>query len=113
MIDRWDETTFFYTNTVTAPVLAAGTNICAVEVHQSSATSSDLSFDLKLYGNPAAPVLLKHAVLGGQLVLYWDDPSFLLEEAPQTAGAWTPVVPGTNPHAIAITGAQRFFRLRK
>ena len=108
-----DETTFFYTNTVTAPVLVAGTNVCAVEIHQSSVTSSDLSFDLKLYGNPAVPVLLKQAVFDGQLVLYWDNASFLLEEAPQIAGPWTPVVPATNPQAVALTGAQRFFRLRK
>jgi len=108
-----DETTYFYTHTVSTPVLVAGTNACAVEIHQSSVTSSDLSFDLKLYGNPIVPVLLKHAVFDGQLVLYWDDPSFLLEEAPQTAGAWTPVAPGTNPQAVSVTGAQRFFRLRK
>jgi hypothetical protein len=108
-----DETAFFYTNTVTESVLVVGTNVCSVEIHQSSTTSSDLSFDLKLYGNPAVPVLLKHGVFDGQLVLYWDDASFLLEEAPQTAGPWMPVMPGTNPQAVAITGTQQFFRLCK
>lgn len=32
--------------------LVAGTNVLAVEIHQSSPTSSDLSFDLRLYSGP-------------------------------------------------------------
>ncbi|MGB2864948.1 MAG: lamin tail domain-containing protein [Sedimentisphaerales bacterium] len=36
--------------TVDAGLLATGTNIIAVELHQSSATSSDISFDLELNG---------------------------------------------------------------
>jgi len=46
-----DETTFF-SGFLRASLLVRGTNVFAVEVHQSGPTSSDLSFDLAL--NPSA-----------------------------------------------------------
>ncbi|HXG47979.1 MAG TPA: immunoglobulin domain-containing protein, partial [Methylomirabilota bacterium] len=53
-----DETTFLRTNLGTLP-LRAGTNVVAVEVHQSSVRSSDLSFDLALTGTRYfAPVIV-------------------------------------------------------
>lgn len=36
-----------------AVILVIGTNVLAVEIHQSSKTSSDISFDLELIGLPA------------------------------------------------------------
>jgi hypothetical protein len=42
-----DESTWF-TFAVPTDALAAGTNLLAVEVHQSSGTSSDITFDLML-----------------------------------------------------------------
>ena len=42
-----DETTFVSTS-VTPSLLVAGTNVLAVEVHQATADSSDISFDLEL-----------------------------------------------------------------
>jgi hypothetical protein len=89
------------------------TNVLAVEVHQSSANSSDLVFDLQLTANPAPPpALLKQAMLGNELVLFWDDVSFGLESAPQLSGPWTSM-PAWNPQAVNVTGEQRFFRLRR
>jgi hypothetical protein len=44
-----DETTFFETY-VDARLLHGGTNVIAVEVHQNTAASPDLSFDLELLG---------------------------------------------------------------
>ncbi|MEO8350963.1 MAG: CotH kinase family protein [Chthoniobacteraceae bacterium] len=38
--------------TLTTSVFSASNNVIAVEVHQDSATSSDISFDLRLTGNP-------------------------------------------------------------
>lgn len=44
--------------TLPAGTFITGTNVIAVEIHQSSRTSSDLSFDLELKGSdPAMPVL--------------------------------------------------------
>ena len=45
-----DDGTNFLTNAVSAALLLAGTNTLAVEIHQSAANSSDISFDLELTG---------------------------------------------------------------
>lgn len=93
--------------------LLTGTNVLAVEVHQSSAGSSDLVFDLQLTANPLpAPAILNEVRLGNELVLYWGDSSYELEGAPDLSGPWSPL-PAWNPQAVSFTGAQRFFRLRK
>jgi len=44
------------TATISTDFLRAGENLCAVEIHQASATSSDVSFALELKGNGAAVV---------------------------------------------------------
>ena len=43
-----DETVFHQKNDISPALLVEGTNTIAVEVHQNSVTSSDISFDLKL-----------------------------------------------------------------
>jgi hypothetical protein len=43
----------FYTFTLSTASFVSGTNVLAVEIHQSDATSSDLSFNLKLDGTSA------------------------------------------------------------
>jgi len=52
-----DETSTFYNGDVSASILTNGTNVVAVEIHQSSGASSDISFDLELRGsiNPPRP----------------------------------------------------------
>lgn len=45
-----DETTNYYTKSVSPALLVPGQNLVAVEVHQASANSSDLSFDLEIRG---------------------------------------------------------------
>lgn len=50
-----DDGTNFYTASVAATNFVEGTNVLAVEVHQSSATSSDMSFNLALLGVPIIP----------------------------------------------------------
>jgi hypothetical protein len=42
-------------STIVGSNLVNGTNVVAVEVHQVNATSSDLSFNFKLIGNPIVP----------------------------------------------------------
>jgi hypothetical protein len=46
-----DGTIFFPSPAISAAYLAAGENVVAVEIHQSSGTSSDISFDLELIGS--------------------------------------------------------------
>ena len=43
----------FHTYAVPPPVLHAGTNLFAVEIHQATVNSSDISFDLELIANSA------------------------------------------------------------
>ena len=45
-----DETTFVQT-TISPTLLVTGTNVLAIELHQSGGTSSDISFDLQLIGS--------------------------------------------------------------
>jgi hypothetical protein len=47
--------TIFFPRTVPASVLVPGINQLAVEIHQASAGSNDLSFDLALFGNAPLP----------------------------------------------------------
>ena len=46
-----DDGTNYYASPVNPALLVAGQNLLAVEIHQSSLTSSDVSFDLELLGN--------------------------------------------------------------
>ena len=54
-----DETTNSYSTLLSPGLLLNGTNLLAVEIHQSSGGSSDISFDLELLGMrpPPAPLL--------------------------------------------------------
>jgi hypothetical protein len=45
-----DETSNFYSATITGPPLVEGLNVVAVEIHQATALSGDVSFDLSLTG---------------------------------------------------------------
>jgi hypothetical protein len=103
------ETAFFSTN-ISASVLVSGTNLVAVEVHQSSATSSDLSFELELTGS-VSPVL-KAIVTPDDLLLYWEGSSFILEQSAGVDGPWTPVPEASSPWSVAPTQPWQFFRLR-
>jgi hypothetical protein len=101
-------------NTIDTAILGTGplqvnTNILAVEIHQQSLTSSDLSFDFELLGNPAPR--LEFLRFGSDLLLYWNDPTFVLEQADSLPGTWTQVSP-TSPAAVSPTSTT-FYRLRR
>ena len=53
-VNGTDESTFF-PGTISPSLLIAGTNVIAVEVHQSVATSSDISFNFSLTGTINQP----------------------------------------------------------
>ena len=48
------------TVTLSSAFFSAGTNVIAVEVHQSDVASSDLTFDLELLGNTAPVALINY-----------------------------------------------------
>jgi hypothetical protein len=102
----------FWTNTVPASRLHPGTNVIAVEVHQSTGTSSDIAWEMELMGLPAPePPRLAVSRLGGDVVVFWTDPGFDLEEAEAVTGPWRLATP--NSPTILSTSGTRFLRLKK
>jgi hypothetical protein len=89
-----DEQTYFPTN-IGASRLVAGTNLIAVEIHQNTASSSDLGFDLELAGsgyvmNPEPPILnVTHHQVDGTL-LSWP------ANAVGWSLYWTPLLPAAG-----------------
>jgi hypothetical protein len=63
-----DDGTLYFTGNIAPTNLVAGQNVLAVEMHQDNATSSDLSFDLMLWG-AFAPPLIVLAPTGGNYPL--------------------------------------------
>jgi hypothetical protein len=104
------------TATTNRNALRAGPNTLAVEIHQQNSTSSDVSFDFELVGNPAPPPGPSQEVyfgnFDGQLVLGWGDPSFRLQRSDKVTGPWTNS-PAASPFPIVPNGQQEFYRLTR
>ena len=101
-------------------LLTTGTNLLAVELHQQSAASTDISFDLAFYGLSSVPVLVAN-VSGGNIVLQYPlwASSYTLESAAGVpAASWNAVTNastdanGIREVTVAADGTQQFFRLR-
>jgi hypothetical protein len=105
-------TQLFHTNTFPASVLLAGTNVVAVEVHQSTSTSSDIAWEMELVGLPASDPRLNVWRTGRDMVLYWTEPNFGLQEADDILGPWRNAIGTNSPVAVEPQG-NRFFRLRR
>jgi hypothetical protein len=96
-------------------LLVAGTNIVAVEIHQFGASSSDVSFDFSLTGQPtpqAPPPTVYWGKMGADWLMAWSDPSFQLWQATNVLGPWT-LSPSTSPVTVTATNTQIYYRLRK
>ena len=105
-----DETSYFPTN-LPAFLLLAGTNLLAVELHQSSPTSGDAHFDLELRSlPPEPPLVLRSAVWADAVYLFWDRPEARLTQSTDLHGPWTPILGAASPWSISGSGS-RFFRL--
>ena len=93
-------------------VLQAGTNLIAVEIHQGDLGSSDASFDLELTGEPAPPVVrIEIGRLGEDIILFWRDGRYGLEEANEISGSTWRSLAEPSPVALKPSGERRFFRL--
>ncbi len=115
-----DDGTIYQVTNVEASVLQPGENLVAVEMHQDSGNSSDISFDLMLWGQ--GPTLSVSQVSATQVDIAWPLPStgFVLEgKADLGAGAWSRVTAADAPadgfHHVQLNAASgmRFFRLRR
>ena len=103
--------------------IVAGTNVLAVEVHQSEAASSDLSFQLQLSAllQPIRSPQIQTSVSGTELRLAWPLGAigFAPVESDSAIGPWadveTPVQSsgGQNVLVVPLTAGSRFYRLEK
>jgi hypothetical protein len=93
-------------------LIPGATNLLAVEVHQSSPTSSDVMWGMTLDAvpPPLPPDLLVDR-LSDAWVLYADDPA-ALETATDVEGPWQPEPDAPLPHAVVPDSDLLFFRLR-
>jgi hypothetical protein len=108
-----NETTYYPTNII-APLID-GTNVLAVELHQTVNTS-DAGFDLGLIGmappSPGTPPLTIQLV-GGKIVVTWAANGFILQEANSVGGVYNNLPSATSPHTNALPTGNRFYRLVK
>lgn len=112
-VDGANETTFFQT-TINPTNIVRGTNIVAVEIHQQRADSSDISFDLDLWGElNVDPPLLNVRYEDGCAVLTWAEAGFVLEGALTGAGPWQPFPEATSPFTLCDPETASFFRLKQ
>jgi hypothetical protein len=112
-----DESAFYSTN-ISPAGLIAGTNVLAVELHQSATNTTDAGFDLSLIAlapRAAAP-RLTISYSTNHITLSWSPANARLESAPTLSGPWNEVTPQpTNPYTFnpAAVPARSFFRLRR
>ncbi|MFP6904874.1 MAG: immunoglobulin domain-containing protein, partial [Verrucomicrobiota bacterium] len=103
-------------------MLVAGENTLAVEIHQSKATSSDISFSLQLRGQTGeyAPdmILGLPDYSGGDIHLHFDGTGdlYVQETDSLAAPAWTTITAPPGPHTSPLNvgpanGARRYFRV--
>ena len=95
--------------------LRLGDNVIAVEVHQSSTSSSDIVFGSILRAEFAAcgVGLRVTAVSATQARLEWDDPSYRVDTAPAPTGPWTRNNVLVSGGLISINAGNQFQRLSK
>jgi len=108
-----NETNYYQTN-ISSALLVKGTNLLAVELHQSSANSPDAAFDLELQGvappyNGPITLAIEHS--GSDVVLSWRSANVALEQANHVAGPWSVVTNASSPYQTPTAGAPRYFRL--
>ena len=101
------------TATVPASRLNNGVNTIAAEIHQHDAGSSDISFNLRLIGNPAptaAQIVSRAGTVDGALHLFWTTPGAFPQESVDLVN-WQDRPDLASPLIIMPSGPQRFFRL--
>ncbi len=98
--------------------LVVGDNVLAVEVHNYSARSPDITFGFAVSLEqpvPTTPPTLTIAINGTQAVLNWTGGNFTLQSADSPAGPWNnvsgPVTSG--PYPVPDSPTLRFFRLNR
>lgn len=95
--------------------LVAGDNVLAVEVHQNSATSSDIVFGAELALAPATVptgATMSIARSGADVVVSWTG-SGTLQSADTVIGPWSDVSGAASPKTIAAPAGTKFYRVKQ
>jgi autotransporter-associated beta strand protein len=99
----------------------SGTNLIAIEVHQNSATSSDVAMNFELAGTLLLPLTTRLAISGSALSWPAEAGWFSLESTTNLTPpvVWSPLLSSAQPSnglwhfpLPATTNAQTFYRLR-
>ena len=102
---------------IPSAALVSGDNVLAVEAHQTSPTSSDITMGVKLFmpGAPIPPSTLPGftsvALTGTSLKIEWTG-SGQLQSADAVMGPWTDVTNVASPFITAPIGTGKFYRLK-
>lgn len=99
------EDPYFARLTVNAGQIVGGTNVLAVEVHQASGTSSDLSFDLELLGSD-------YPLMSRGPWLQTATPTSVIIKWHTDAPANTQVRYGTTPAALDLSASSATFGIQ-
>jgi hypothetical protein len=96
-------------------LVVAFTNLAAsagqtLSFHTDGTGNSQLTLTRINYAAAAAPVILSIAKSGNNLVLTW--PSGTLQESTNVLSGYTDVSGATSPYTTAISGPQRYFRVK-
>jgi hypothetical protein len=104
---------FYFPTNIEPALLVSGTNVLAVELHQTP-LSGDASFDLSLIGRGPPPDLrptLAFQYGAGRVVLHWQGTNAILERTLVPAWDWAPVPDAHSPYEVSPAGSA-LFRLR-
>jgi hypothetical protein len=102
---------------IPSAALVTGDNVIAAEVHQNSATSSDVVFGLVLEAIVSAtpsqpPTITNTSLTGGNISIQWNGGG-TLESAPSLSGPWTSTNDSDGSFSEAATGAGKYYRVRR
>jgi hypothetical protein len=106
------DSTSYHSFSIPSSKLVVGENLIAVELHQTSLSSSDAIFDCELIATYTVPFELHLGRSGGEPVLWWFDAAAILQQS-QDLENWQPVPGAPPPHLIQTQPGRRFYRLAK
>lgn len=112
-----DDGEAIHTANFSPALLVAGDNVVAVEVHQNSVASSDVTFELELVGQYPPPALAVRldTVDPTLLHLSWAPalPGYVLEESTSLTGPWATSANQSNPQTVTfdLSDPPRYYRL--
>ena len=106
-------TAAYHSYAIPGTMLVPGTNVLALELHQTSPTSSDVMIDVELVGTYSKPLVLYQTRIGNRHQLLWEATDAMLETS-DDLGTWKNLPDATGTMEVfPLEGDGPFFRLRR